>query len=327
MLDLATPVDEIASDSDWAITPPVIQLLTGSSPTQQLVRTLDQVQQEVDALKEEINHLRRRDETLNFYMHRLDEELRLAARLQQDFLPKSLPEVGAVRFHTLFRPAGYVSGDLYDVIRLDERHIGFYIADAVGHGTPAALLTMFIKHALVTKEIAGNHYRLLSPSESLARLNSELIQQNLSQAAFATALYGVIDVHTLQVTLARAGHPVPMILRANGGIDTADCDGPLLGIFPDATFIPATIQLNPGDRLLLYTDGIEVAFGDQETVDCERWRQEILSRRNLPTADLLKGFINQMDSEKGSITPKDDLTMVLLEIQSPPSGGVIDQPD
>ena len=71
---------------------------------------------ELSALRQEINLLRRRDETLNFYMHRLDEELRLAARLQQDFLPKSLPQIGPVHFHTLFRPAGYVSGDLYDVM-------------------------------------------------------------------------------------------------------------------------------------------------------------------------------------------------------------------
>jgi hypothetical protein len=73
------------------------------------------------ALRSEINLLAPPRWTLNFHMHRLDEELRLAARMQQDFLPKSLPQVGPVRFHTLFRPAGYVSGDLYDVMRLDER--------------------------------------------------------------------------------------------------------------------------------------------------------------------------------------------------------------
>ena len=99
---------------------------------------IEDVQSELDALRLELNVLRRRDETLNFYMNRLDEELRLAARIQQDFLPKTLPQVGNVHFHTLFRPAGYVSGDLYDVIRLDERHIAFYMADAVGHGMPAA---------------------------------------------------------------------------------------------------------------------------------------------------------------------------------------------
>src|SRR5580698_3113148 len=99
---------------------------------------LDAFQGEIDSLNKEIAHLKSRDQAINFHMHRLDEELRLAARLQQDFLPKTLPRLGPVRFQTLYRPAGYVSGDLYDVFRLDEKHVGFYVADAVGHGVPAA---------------------------------------------------------------------------------------------------------------------------------------------------------------------------------------------
>ena len=300
----------------WPKLPPFVAEAAPGVEPGEVLRQLDNVQQEVDALRAELNVLRRRDETLNFYMHRLDEELRLAARLQQDFLPKMLPQLGAVHFHTLFRPAGYVSGDLYDVVRLDERRIGFYIADAVGHGMPAALLTMFIKHALVTKEIVGNHYRLLSPSESLARLNTDLIDQNLSQAAFATALYGIIDVQTLEVTLSRAGHPAPLVLRAGGGLETVECDGPLLGIFPDEAFVTAKVQLSPGDRLMLYTDGIEVAFCDDQTVDNERWRQEVLSRREMPSEDLLKEFASRIDNETGSLMPKDDLTVIVLEVKA-----------
>ena len=278
---------------------------------------LEVAQKEIDALRFEVNLLRRRDETLHFFMNRIDEELRLAARLQQDFLPKILPQVGPVHFHTLFRPAGYVSGDLYDIMRLDERRIGFYIADAVGHGMPAALLTMFIKHALVTKEIAGNQYRLLGPGESLGRLNTDLIEQNLSQAAFATALYGIIDVQTLAVTLARAGHPVPYVLRAGGAVEPVECDGPLLGIFPDEPFHCVTVTLAPGDRLLLYTDGIEVAFCDdtEGPVDSQRWRQELLDRKHLPTDDLLRDFSDRLDAERGSLTPKDDLTVIVLEVK------------
>ena len=113
------------------------------------------MQREIDALRAELSMLRRRDDTLNLYMHRLDEELRLAARLQQDFLPKTLPAArhGAVphavpprrvrQRRPVRRRCGSTSGTS-----------GFYMADAVGHGMPAALLTMFLKHALVTKDIA-----------------------------------------------------------------------------------------------------------------------------------------------------------------------------
>src|SRR5689334_16819345 len=103
-------------------------------PSPSLEQTLDAVQRELDAVKTELECLRKRDDSLRFYTQRLDEELKLAARLQQDFLPRKLPQVGAVSFNTLFRPASHVSGDLYDVMRLDEHHIGFYMADAVGHG-------------------------------------------------------------------------------------------------------------------------------------------------------------------------------------------------
>src|SRR2546423_1285215 len=151
-----------------------------------LQRQLDQLQNEIKSLQDEINTLRLRDQTLNIHLSRVDDEMRLAARLQQDFLPKSLPQLGQVHFHTLFRPAGYVSGDLYDVMRLDETHVGFYIADAVGHGMPPALLPMFIKNALVTKEITADGYRLLSPGQTMVRLNEALVSQKLSHATFAT---------------------------------------------------------------------------------------------------------------------------------------------
>jgi phosphoserine phosphatase RsbU/P len=282
-----------------------------------ILQHMEQVQHEMDALRSELTLLRRRDETLNFYLNRIDEELRLAARLQQDFLPKELPEVGPVRFRTLYRPAGYVSGDLYDVMRLDETHVGFYMADAVGHGVPAALLTMFIKQALVTKEIVPGGYRLLPPAESLARLNQVLVDQNLAHATFATALYGVIDVQTLEVTLARAGHPAPMLIRGGPGgeIEPLQPEGGLLGVFPDETYETATFRLATGDRLFLYTDGIEVAFGG-ETVDIARWRRELHDRRTLTSEQLLHEFAQHLDRQSGSLAPKDDVTVILVDVTS-----------
>lgn len=289
-----------------------------AAPSQSIATVLqhmEQVQREMDALRSELTLLRRRDETLNFYLNRIDEELRLAARLQQDFLPKELPEVGAVRFRTLYRPAGYVSGDLYDVMRLDERHVGFYMADAVGHGVPAALLTMFIKQALVTKEITPGGYRLVPPAESLARLNQVLVDQNLAHATFATALYGVIDVETLEVTLARAGHPAPMLIRGgpDGEIEPLQPEGGLLGVFPDEQYDTATFRMKTGDRLFLYTDGIEVAFGG-EAVDIARWRRELHDRRTLTSEQLLREFAQHLDAQSGSLAPKDDVTVIVVDV-------------
>jgi phosphoserine phosphatase RsbU/P len=279
----------------------------------QIAQRIEDVQSELDALRCELNVLRRRDETLNFYMNRLDEELRLAARIQQDFLPKSLPQVGNVHFHTLFRPAGYVSGDLYDVIRLDERHIAFYMADAVGHGMPAALLTMFLKHALVTKEIGPGGYRLLPPSETMRRLNESFLSQELTHASFATALCGIIDVTTNRVTLARAGHPIPLLLRIDGTLDRIESDGGLLGVFPDEIFAEATTTLEPGDRLILFTDGVEMGFGGTTAATDEQWRNELLSHQNLNGSELVTELSRTLDNSIGSLDPKDDLTVIVVE--------------
>src|SRR4051812_1741153 len=279
-------------------------------------RQMDSLQSEMTSLQDEVNLLRRRDETLGFYMQRVDEEMRLAARLQQDFLPKDLPQVGRVKFHSLYRPAGYVSGDLYDVMRLDESHVGFYMADAVGHGMPAALLTMFIKNALVTKQITPEGYRLLTPGETMAKLNDTIIEQKLSYATFATAIYGYINVYTLQAQFARGGHPNPVIIHPDGAVQDLIVDGSLLGIFADEKYETQTIQLAPGDRVLIYTDGFEVAFTSDEKIDTSKWREELQQRSTLPSEQLLQEFCEHMDGEYGSLQRKDDLTMVILEVSS-----------
>lgn len=274
------------------------------------------LQEQILALQDEVNLRRRRDDTLKFYMQRLDEELRLAARLQYDFLPRSLPEVGSLRFNVLFRPAGYVSGDMYDVLRLDETHVAFYIADAVGHGMPAALLTMFMKRALVSKEILASGYRLVPPAEALGRLNNALVEQDLSQATFATALYGIIDTQSLNCTFARAGHPGPVVLTASGQTRTLEADGGLLGIFPNDAYTQTSVDLHPGDRLFLFTDGVEVAFSEKADTDPAAWQRQLSSRVSLSTADLLADLARAVDSNAGSLQPKDDLTVMVAEISA-----------
>jgi sigma-B regulation protein RsbU (phosphoserine phosphatase) len=148
-------------------------------------------------------------------IEQMDEEMRLAARLQRDFLPRRLPEVGRARFGVLYRPASWVSGDIYDILRLDETHVGFYVADVVGHGMPAALLTMFIKKALQTKRILGSTYEIVPPEAAMAELNTDICDQNLSSCQFCTAVYAILDVSSLVLTYCRAGHPEPILIHSD----------------------------------------------------------------------------------------------------------------
>ncbi|HEX8915778.1 MAG TPA: PP2C family protein-serine/threonine phosphatase [Humisphaera sp.] len=302
--------------------PPLPQVLAevpGLPAAEAVAEHLSAVEREMDGLRAEVELLRKRDGTLNFYMQRLDEELRLAAKLQQDFLPRRMPEVGPVRFHALWRPCGYVSGDFYDVMRLDEDHVGFYVADAVGHGVPAALLTMFIKTALVTKEITGWSYRLLEPGEAMGRLNAALVAQNLQAGTFCTAWYGLLNVRTLELRYASAGHPAPLLLRDAGEPAVlVHADGPLLGIFEDERFPTHACHLRPGDRLVVYTDGVDVAFGDETgpkpDLAAATWIREVNRRRHLGGAAFMEDITRRLEHETGSLDPRDDLTVVVAEV-------------
>jgi phosphoserine phosphatase RsbU/P len=282
------------------------------------IRPLRAMEQEVESLRQEVQMLRRRDEVVHFYLQRLDEEMRLAARLQQDFLPKELPRVGAARFQALFRPAGYVSGDLYDVFRLDETHVGFYLADAIGHGVPSALLTMFLRTSLISKEILSGSYRILTPGEALGRLNMALAGQDFSLATFATAIYGIINVVSGEVRLSRAGHPSPTLVPGRGDQEIGDADiggGALLGVFPEEVYPSGVLTLAPGDRLFVHSDGIELVFDGEPDADSDlRWKQELADLRGMETQQLLAEFSRRLDRECGSLAPKDDLTIIAVEM-------------
>src|SRR5690606_36381489 len=118
--------------------------------------------------------MQRLGKRLNQQFVEVDQELRLACRLQRDFLPEVFPAVGDIRFTGLFRPATWVSGDVYDVRRLDETTLSFYVADAVGHGVAAGLLTMFIRQLMVGKRVRRDGYDVISPEEVLSTLNDHL---------------------------------------------------------------------------------------------------------------------------------------------------------
>lgn len=188
---------------------------------------------------------------------RYDSQLRLASQVQREFLPERLPRIGPASFSVVYRPAEYVSGDIYDVQRLDEHHVGIALADATGKGIPAALLTVFIKRALRGKEIFNGHYRVLPPDEVLKRLNDEILEANLSECRFVAATYAVLNIRTLSLSVARGGMPYPILRRAHGEARLVKPAGGVVGVVPDACFSVETIQMERGDSLLMYSDGME----------------------------------------------------------------------
>jgi len=250
---------------------------------------------------------------LRDHSRHLDEQLRLAQRLQMDFLPRRMPVLQTVRFAARLEPAAWVAGDFYDVFRLDEQHVGFYVADAVGHGIPAALLTVFVKKSLQAKRIHGNSYELIPPEEALRLLNADLLSAELQDAPFVTMVYGVYNEATRECTYARAGHPKPLLLDPEGNLQQLEGEGPLLGIFPDATFSACCRCLEPGQRLLLYTDGAE-------RVEPHRYASQghlfdiIRTASLLPLEALLDSILDAVRGATGGHRLADDVTLVALEV-------------
>ncbi len=281
----------------------------------------------VEGLRRDLHTAQRFQGGLTGEINKLHEELRLAATVQQAFLPQSLPSIPGFDFRVFFRAAGYVSGDIYNIQRLDEQHFGVFIADAVGHGVPAALLTMVIARATQMKTITGNQYTIHPPSDVLDKINAELIRHNAHATRFATAIYALINIETRRVQLAGAGHPPALILAPGREPSPIETEGGLLGIFPEHTFPAVDFTLESDEILALYSDGFETAFPDNAERDrkgramptrfyLDRFMRLAEDRDNLGMSEAMRRFVDDLDAQSGSLHQVDDLTALFVSPNS-----------
>ncbi|MEW6360209.1 MAG: SpoIIE family protein phosphatase [Planctomycetota bacterium] len=187
-------------------------------------------------------------------------DLEIAQQIQTHQLPPSLPETDHIRFDVRYYPHGQVGGDFYDVFPVGKDGFGVFLADVQGHGVSAALYTMTLK-TLVEKhgDIAGD------PDRFMGAINQDLARF-LTEGGFASAFYAVVNVAENRVAYTNAGHPPPLLFRAqDGSVEQLGGEGMLLGLLPDLAYDCSTTVLSPGDLLLCYTDGVtEVANQDEK---------------------------------------------------------------
>lgn len=264
----------------------------------------------------QIENMQRLGKRLNRHFAELDQEMQLATRLQRDFLPREMPKFDRAHFATLFRPATWVSGDIYDVYRVDEKHVAFYVADAVGHGVAAGLLTMLIKQAMRSKVVSQDSYHVLTPGETMGRLNSALLEQDLKNSQFVTACYCLLNTETMELSYSRGGHPYPLHVTADGGIRELKVEGGLLGIFVTQDFPFVTIQLRPGEKIVLYSDGIEsmLISGRDKATGLPVFTSAFAEAVRYPAEPCIANMIRHIESQEGSLSPEDDSTIVVLEV-------------
>jgi phosphoserine phosphatase RsbU/P len=242
--------------------------------------------------------------------HRLLEiqaELEVARQIQASILPINVPQVRGLDISATYQPMASVAGDFYEFLPVDSEHAGFVVADVCGHGVPAALIASMLKVAV--RSVAGCADR---PGEFLQALNRVLAEPLRGQLVSASYLW--VDMQLRKASYSAAGHP-PM-LRWNGGLERIESNGLLFGIREQVEYPACDVPLHPGDRLLLYTDGVTEAennagqaFGDLEL-------QRTLAESNgQPPAELSRRIMTKIQRWQHSAEPQDDMTLIVIEVQ------------
>ncbi|MCC7388662.1 MAG: serine/threonine-protein phosphatase [Phycisphaerales bacterium] len=290
-----------------------------------ILHTLVTRQASVDLLVTDLRVSRASQGGLSGEIGRLHEELQLAGVVQRRFLPKVLPEPHGFEFGVFYRPCGFVSGDIYDAVMIDEHRAAFILADAVGHGVPAALLTLVISRTLrsADPDIFVDH-PLASPARTLDRLNKELCVENEVGDRFATAVCGVVNAATGEVSLASAGHPPALVIDPGATATTvAGGEGPLLGVFAEVAYTQTAFVLRHGQTLLLFSDGFETAFPEPganpaKAAASQAYIEHFAEATTVAGASrggaqaALERLAADVDSQAGSLNQRDDLTALAL---------------
>ncbi len=236
---------------------------------------------------------------------RMEQELRVATMIQQQFLPHSLPDLPEWQIAAYYGPARAVGGDFYDFMELPDGRIAVVVGDVTDKGVPAALL-MARTHSILRAEAP----RSVEPGAVLKRAN-ELLCQEMPTNMFVTCLYGVLDARSGSFRFANAGHNLPYV-RADGNVSEFRATGMPLGLLPDIEYEEAEGVIGPGSSLLLYSDGfVEAHDTDGQMYGFSRLRDAFAV--DASGSDLVDQLLDDLHAFTGpDWEQEDDLTMVTL---------------
>ncbi len=245
---------------------------------------------------------------------RLNRELEIARDVQQRLFPQSLPEVRGLDFAGYCRPALGVGGDYYDFIRLEDGCLGIAIGDVSGKGIAAALMMASLQASLRGQTIKP----CATLCEMISHINRLVFDASASNR-YATFFYAQYDPVTRLLHYCNAGHNPPLLCRRTNECDTfykLDEGGTVIGLFPDIAYQEATIQVQPGDILIGYTDGVSEAMNLQEEEFGEDRLTEIVRRcESRSAADMITCVLARVDSFTGSAPQHDDMTLIVVRVQ------------
>jgi phosphoserine phosphatase RsbU/P len=245
---------------------------------------------------------------LAHHLHEQEREIVEARSIQEGFLPKVIPQIDGYEIAGAWQPARVVGGDYFDVLPFADETLGLCIADVAGKGMPAALLMSNLQAG-----VRGLASPSVSPSGLCERLNS-LVLRNIAGDRFITFFYAQLDGATRRLRYANAGHNAPIVLHGDGSHDRLREGGGVLGIFPMQTFALGLISLAPGDRLILFTDGVtEACSPDDEEFGETRLIELLQQHRAASAADLQKIILAAAGEFCGGYW-RDDATVIVIAV-------------
>ena len=275
-------------------------------------------------VQSDVSERRRAEDKLADANRRMRHYLDAAAAIQHSLLPERTPELPGLKVAWTFRPCADLAGDTFNIAPLGNGGIGFYIIDVSGHGVPAALLSVTLWHTL--NPVSGRSWLLgpeeshgsdpvaTSPAEVVNRLNRSF-QMQPDRMQFFTMIYGIFEPADRKLRYATAGHPPIVLVPRKGDPRTLPTGGIPAGMLEEATWHELTVDLSPGDRLYLYTDGVIEATNEEHgEFDIDRLVSELGPHRELPLQDSVDAIRNRVESWCGTDEPRDDITILALEI-------------
>jgi phosphoserine phosphatase RsbU/P len=238
----------------------------------------------------------------------IESELAIAREIQTSILPSGSPDIRNLRIAAAYRPMTAIAGDFYEFIPIDEHRVGVLVADVSGHGVPAALIAAMLKMA-VQSIVPG----VQSPGDVLQGLNRMLSGQAPDQ--FVTAAYLFIDTQDYRAQYSAAGHP-PLLLSRAGTLHRIESNGLVFGVTAQPDYPVRDIPICPGDRLLLYTDGvIEPENAKGKPFGDSKLEQVVLGAQMCPPSELTDRLLTEIRAwQPPSMAQQDDITLVVIDV-------------
>ncbi len=273
-------------------------------------------------LQEAFARIDRQNQELLRANRRMKQDLDAAARVQQTLLPDSLPEVPGLSFAWSYRPCDELAGDALNIVRINDDLVAAYLLDVSGHGVPAALLSVTATRGLHPR--AGGAPSLVAgpgpgpqavdPAQVTSRLNA-LYPMESNGGHYFTMIYGLLDVHTRRLRFTVAGHPGPILAPGDGPPARIDVAGFPVGMIEEAEYDESVIDLKPGDRLYLHSDGLnEEVNADGEMFGDDRLLAAIADGRALGLNDAVESLVQRVVAWHGEEHLRDDVSILAIAV-------------